>query len=197
MRPVTLGDDVVTLSVPTVDDVDAITEICQDPEIQRWTTVPSPYRREHAVGFVEDLVRSGWDEDRERTWAMRVDGRLVGMVGLGRKPVRCAEVGFWMAAEARGRGLLDRSLILVLDHAFAPAGMDLDRVEWKAFAGNWRSWRAVWRHGFRFEGALRSGGVHRDVRRDDWVGGLLREDAREPVLPWPGTTVDPLGRPPA
>ncbi|EYR64608.1 acetyltransferase [Actinotalea ferrariae CF5-4] len=197
MHPVTLGDDVVTLSVPTVEDVDAITAICQDPEIQEWTTVPSPYRREHAVGFVEDLVRSGWEDDRERNWAVRVDGRLVGMVGLGRRPLRCAEVGFWMAPDARGRGLLDRALRLVLDHAFDPGGMDLERVEWKAFAGNWRSWRAVWRHGFRFEGALRRGGVHRDARRDDWVGGLLRDDPREPVLPWPGTVVDPLGTPPA
>jgi RimJ/RimL family protein N-acetyltransferase len=190
MHPVTLCDDVVTLSAPTSDDVDAITAICQDPEIQEWTIVPRPYGREHAVWFVEELVGGGWAEDRERTWAVRVGGEVVGMVGLGRKPVRCAEIGYWMAPSARGQGYLHRALGLVLDHAFDPAGMDLDRVEWKAYGGNWRSWRAVWRHGFRFEGALRLGGVQRDVRRDDWVGGLLRDDPREPAQPWPGTTVE-------
>lgn len=190
MHPVTLGDDVVTLSAPTLDDVDAITAICQDPEIQAWTVVPSPYERQHAVRFVEELVAGGWAEDRERTWAVRVDGAVVGMVGLARKPVRCAEVGYWMAPEARGQGFLHRALTLVLDHAFDPAGMDVDRVEWKAYGGNWRSWRAVWRHGFRFEGALRLGAVQRDLRRDDWVAGLLRDDPREPAQPWPGMTVE-------
>ncbi len=151
--------------------------------------MPTPYRREHAVWFVEELVDGGWREDRERTWAVRVGGDLRGMVGLARRPVRSAEVGYWMAPEARGQGLLDRSLGLVLDHAFDPTGMDLDRVEWKAFGGNWRSWRAVWRHGFRFEGALRLGGVQRDTRRDDWVGGLLRDDPASrpgpgPAPPW-------------
>jgi RimJ/RimL family protein N-acetyltransferase len=196
MHPVTLGDDVVTLSAPTLDDVDVITAICQDPEIQEWTVVPRPYEREHAVWFVEELVGGGWAEDRERTWAVRVGGEVAGMVGLGRKPVRCAEIGYWMAPQARGQGHLHRALGLVLDHAFDPAGMDVDRVEWKAYGGNWRSWRAVWRHGFRFVGALRLGGVQRDVRRDDWVGGLLRDDPREPAHPWPGTTVE-VPAPPA
>ena len=44
------------LSVPTHADVDRITEICQDPAIQEWTTVPSPYTRGSAVSFVEQVV---------------------------------------------------------------------------------------------------------------------------------------------
>ena len=36
------------LSVPTADDVDAITAAAQDPEVPRWTTLPAPYERHHA-----------------------------------------------------------------------------------------------------------------------------------------------------
>jgi hypothetical protein len=30
-------------------DVEAVFEACQDPEIQRWTTVPSPYTHNDAM----------------------------------------------------------------------------------------------------------------------------------------------------
>lgn len=33
-------------------DVDWILQACQDLEIQRWTQVPRPYSREHALSFV-------------------------------------------------------------------------------------------------------------------------------------------------
>lgn len=36
------------------DDVDAVFAACQDAEIQRWTEVPVPYRREHAAAFGPD-----------------------------------------------------------------------------------------------------------------------------------------------
>jgi RimJ/RimL family protein N-acetyltransferase len=191
MQPVTLQDGPLLLSVPTADDADRVTVLCQDALVQAWTTVPSPYLPEHGRTFVEEYVAAGWREDRERTWAIRLDGVLHGMVGMSRRPVRSAEVGYWLGPQARGRGVLHRSLALVLDHAFAPDGMDLDRVEWRAYAGNWASWRAVWRHGFRFEGAVRGGGVQRDQRRDEWLGTLLRGDPREPAAPWPATTVPP------
>lgn len=192
MLPVTLTDGVVTLGAPTDDDVPTITRLCQDPDVQAWTTVPSPYAEDDARGFVAGYVRSGWAEDTVRTWAIRSGAQLCGMVGLERRSLRSAEVGYWLGPEHRGRGLLTRALGLVLDHAFDPGGMDVDRVEWRAYAGNWASWRAAWRHGFRLEGALRLGGKQRGVRRDEWVGSLLRDDPREPVAPWPAATIDLL-----
>ena len=34
------------------DDIDAMTESCNDPDVQRWTRVPKPYTRDHAAEFV-------------------------------------------------------------------------------------------------------------------------------------------------
>jgi len=53
MVPVTLHTDRLVLSIPTEADIDAITAACQDPEVPRWTTVPSPYTRKNAVEFIE------------------------------------------------------------------------------------------------------------------------------------------------
>jgi RimJ/RimL family protein N-acetyltransferase len=187
VEPVELRDSVVTLSTPAVADVDVIAALCQDPEIQWWTTVPSPYTRADAEHFVSEWVIGGWAEDRDCTWGIRVDGDLVGMVGLRLQPAASAEIGYWLGPGARGRGLLHRALVLVLDHAFARDGLDLERVEWQCYAGNWPSWRAAWRVGFRLEGAVRGAGLQRDRRVDAWVGTLLRDDPRRPVEDWPAT----------
>ena len=51
-----LTDGVITLRHPTMDDVDAICAGCQDPEVPKWTGVPSPYTRENAVEWIERTV---------------------------------------------------------------------------------------------------------------------------------------------
>ena len=63
-------------------------------------------------------------------------------------------------------------------------------MTWRAVVGNWPSRRVAWRAGFRIEGTLRAELVHRDrVRRDAWVGTLLRGDPRAPNEPWPAEAV--------
>lgn len=44
------GDPV--LRPPSAADIDRITEICQDPEIQRCSRLPVPYHRDDAASFV-------------------------------------------------------------------------------------------------------------------------------------------------
>jgi RimJ/RimL family protein N-acetyltransferase len=104
-----------------------------------------------------------------------------------------------MAPWGRGAGGATRAVALVLDHAFDPDGLDLVRVAWLAYVGNWPSRRIAWRAGFRLEGTIRLEAVQRDgIRRDSWVGTLLRGDPREPNEPWPddvpadGAAVPPL-----
>ncbi|MDR3068704.1 MAG: GNAT family N-acetyltransferase [Cellulomonas sp.] len=194
---VDLHDDVVRLTPPVESDIPAIVAACQDPAVAAWTTVPSPYTRDDAEQFVTGYVVDGWNawadgaDDGKATWAIRTATGLAGMVGLTAEPVRSAEVGYWMAPAARGRGLLHRSLDLVLDWAFDAAdGPHLDRVVWHALAGNWASWRAAWRVGFQFEGVQRLGSVQHGSRRDTWTASLLRDDPRTPVGPWPATTIE-------
>ena len=186
MTPFELTDGVVLLDLPGPDDVEAVFRVCQDPDIQHWTTVPSPYRREHALSFVTEFIPNGWADGSGQTWVVRdvADGNaLVGAIGLVTQPVRSAVIGYWLAPGARGRGLMGRAVVLVLDAAFDR--LDLDRVEWRADEGNAPSRAVAERAGFRVEGCLRGGSVHGETRRDVWVGTVLRADDR-PVLAIPG-----------
>ncbi|MBO1750245.1 GNAT family N-acetyltransferase [Actinotalea sp. BY-33] len=194
-----LCDDRLLLTVPTEEDLDDITAACQDPEVARWTTVPAPYTREHARGFVRDMVLPGWEQGTSEVWALR--GRattrtpgdapadltpvrgMLGMVGLHGIADGEAELGYWTAPWARGQGLMTRAAAIVVEHAFAD--LDLVRLTWHAYVGNWPSRRVAWRLGFQVEGTLRAHGLQRGERIDSWAATLLRDDPRQPAEPWP------------
>ncbi|MDF2848770.1 MAG: family N-acetyltransferase [Oerskovia sp.] len=193
MEPFVLANERVHLAMPTAADVDRVTELCQGAEIAAWTTVPSPYTRADAATFIEDIVPEAWRTGRGTTWAIRrpdaPHGPVLGMVGitLDSSPTHdtSAEIGYWLAPEARGEGLMTEAARLVVDWAFDPEGLGLSRMVWTAFTGNWASRRVAWRLGFRVEGAVRGYGIQRGTRRDAWIGTLLAADPREPVEPWP------------
>lgn len=187
MRTPTLTDGTVLVGPITDDDLDDITEACQDPEVPAWTTVPSPYSRADAESFLDLTVRPGWVRGDQLVWAVRAvgDARLQGVIGLHGVGQGSAEIGYWMAPWGRRRGLLGRAVRVVTDHALDPEGIGLERLTWSAVVGNWPSWRVVWAVGFRIEGTRRKHLVKQGERVDAWVGGLLRHDPREPAEPWP------------
>ncbi|WP_223694486.1 GNAT family N-acetyltransferase [Leifsonia poae] len=197
-EPVVLTGSRAVLSIPTGHDIDRITELCRDAAIAAWTTVPVPYVRADAEGFVFGFVTSGWAHGTGCTWAIRLepDGPLVGMIGLDGIKDGEAEVGFWLAPDARGRGVMSEAVSLVADYAFAPSGLavraasglGLERLVWHAFTGNAASAAVARRAGFRFEGEHRLGGSQRGRRLDDWQASLLRDDPRTPASGWPEQT---------
>lgn len=185
METVTLTTERLALRPPDAADIDAITAACQDPEIPRWTTVPSPYTRAHAVDFVA-IVAKGWAEEIELVWSIRRDDELVGMIGLHkleRNPDgSSAEIGYWMTASTRGEGYLGEAAKTVVDWAFGELG--LVRLSWRAVAGNVPSARTARRLGFRYEGLQRLELISPRGRDDGWFAGLLATDDRTPV-DWP------------
>lgn len=185
MEPVTLRTERLVLRVPTDADVDAITAACQDPEIPRWTTVPSPYTREHGAGFV-DLVAQWWADGSQTVWGVFHDDVLAGVVGLhhitAHESGGATELGYWAAPAARGRGFMTEAARAVVDWGFAELG--LARITWRAVVGNIPSARTARTLGFRYEGMLRQGLTSPRGRDDGWMAGLLATDDRTPV-DWP------------
>src|SRR5690606_2252695 len=55
-----LTDGIVWLSRPRAADIDTITALCQEPSIGEWVTIPVPYRRTAAEGFLTDIADAGW-----------------------------------------------------------------------------------------------------------------------------------------
>ena len=106
------------------------------------------------------------------------DDQLLGSVGivhLDREERRC-ELGYWVAREARGRGVATRAVRMLSAWAFENLPTDL--IEIHAEPDNAASRRVAERVGFRFEGVLRSYFVNKGVRRDAASYSLLRGELR-------------------
>lgn len=182
MEPVTLTTERLVLRAPAADDAEAIERACQDPEIPRWTTVPSPYTLEHAKGFV-DLVAQWWADSSQTIWAIFEGEVLKGVVGLhhiaSHTAGGAAELGYWTAAAARGQGFTVEACEAVIEWGFTELG--LARIHWQAVAGNVASARTARALGFRYEGSMRQSLTSPRGRDDGWIAGLLPHDDRAPV----------------
>ncbi|GHB42075.1 acetyltransferase [Streptomyces cirratus] len=185
MEPTTLTTERLHLRPFAPSDEDEVYAAAQDPAIQRWTLVPSPYEREHARGFVRETVPDGWRDDKAYTFAVRLGARgpLVAAVGVHVRGPGSYEIGYWTAGEHRGRGYMGEALRAVARWTFTEVGAV--RLEWRAEAGNLASRAVAEKVGFRFEGLLRAGLLRGGTARDCWVGALLPSDLGLPsALPY-------------
>ena len=83
------------------------------------------------------------------------DGRTVGKIGLHDigEPEGNAELGYWLAADARGRGRMTRAARAMVGHAFETLG--LRRVWLTCDARNTSSRAVAERLGMRLEGTFK------------------------------------------
>lgn len=89
-------------------------------------------------------------------FSITVDGVLVGQITVGnviRASLRSAWVGYWVSSEIVGGGVATAAVALVVDHAFASAG--LHRIEATVRPENGPSLRVLTKSGFREEGLFR------------------------------------------
>jgi RimJ/RimL family protein N-acetyltransferase len=88
-------------------DIDEVFRACQDPDIQHFTRVPTPYRLEHAEGFVAGASRQ-WADGSGAPFAVTdpITGQLIGSVGLMQADHqrRRTEAGYWTAPWGRSHG---------------------------------------------------------------------------------------------
>jgi RimJ/RimL family protein N-acetyltransferase len=158
-------------------DIPAIVAACRDPEIPRWTRVPFDYDEGAAR---EWSVRAANDQANGDSLSVlvtdAVDDTLLGSIGIVAidwEDGRC-DLGYWMAAEARGRGVATRAVRALADWAFA--SLPIERINICAEPDNAASRRVAENAGFTFEGILRSWHVNKDRRADCAMYSLLRGD---------------------
>ena len=157
-----------------IDDVPAVTAACQDPEIARWLSfVPQPYTEEDARFYVQDCI--GAADDRKPFAITDAEtGDVIGSIDMRINRMQTGHIGYWLAAEARGRGLTTAALRALSRWAIEELG--LGRVELVTDPDNIVSQRVAEKAGFTREGILRSILLNRDGSRSDGVMFSLLPD---------------------
>lgn len=142
----------------------------------RWLPWVEETRTERdSARFIADAT----EERRRRrslVLAMCVDGAIVGTIGLHYVEWfdRSAELGYWIASGAEGRGYVTRAARLVLGFAFGTVG--LHRIVVRCAVGNERSARVAERLGLVREGLLREAHFVGGKFLDQHLYSLLRHE---------------------
>jgi RimJ/RimL family protein N-acetyltransferase len=152
----------------------------QDPEISRWTRVPFPYGASDARAYLlqrHDTLHAGTAAPFAIVSAADRD-HLLGSISLMRFSWQHAraEVGYWLAKDARGQGHVTRAVGLITAWGFRSLG--LERIDLLAATGNPASQRVAERCGFTREAVLRSYLPGKEGRQDMVAFGLLSSDER-------------------
>src|SRR5262245_1554412 len=166
-RPMEVRTERIMLRRWRIEDAPAVASACQDAEIERWLAfVPQPYTEADARFYIEDCLASG--EDRTPfAIADSATGDVIGSIEMRVNRLRTGHVGYWLAPEARGRGLMTEALRALSSMAFEELG--LGRVELVTDPDNIASQRVAEKAGFTREATLRSILVSRDGGRRDGV----------------------------
>jgi RimJ/RimL family protein N-acetyltransferase len=174
-----LADDVVALRPWRATDVQAQLAAFSDPFFQRFS--------DWAPRTEADARRTLVEQEEARRRGEQLELAVVGcrdhdvvlgggsLNGVDLSQGRAA-VGYWLAREARGRGLATRSVRLLARWAFE--GLDLARLELTCGPDNRASQRVAVRCGFTREGVLRSHMPFKGGRRDTVLFSLLPGEVR-------------------
>jgi RimJ/RimL family protein N-acetyltransferase len=151
-------------------DAEAIVAACNDRAIAEFLdAIPQPYTRSDAETYLE-MCGVGWRDGTMTNFAIVVDDQAVGSIGVRwiEPDQGVAEVGYWVAPEARGRRVCTRALKLVSGWVLARPGTA--RLQLRADEENVASNRVAENAGFTREGVLRSSHYNpRLDRRVDFV----------------------------
>lgn len=171
------------LDLPVPSDAPAVAEYCQDPLFERFMSLPWPYERRHADFFLSRLVPGGWLSGAEPTWAIREreGGPLLGIVGWRRAH---GDIGYWLGAPHRGRGLMTEAVVAVTDWLALELG--LTEIAWECVVGNAASVAVARKAGFTFTGERPTELTFRDGSyRPGWHGVLRTAEPRVERAGWP------------
>ena len=124
-------------------DIPDIVESCRDEETLRYTRLPLNYTRADAEDYLLTTARQIAAGQIQR-WAIDASG----VFGTPESPGTRAELGYYAAPKARGKGYMTEALQAVLGYAFDPLGLGLETVRWTALAGNEASERVAVKAGF-------------------------------------------------
>jgi ribosomal-protein-serine acetyltransferase len=140
--------------------------------------VPLTASADDSLDFIRATRRQLADDEGMQLALAVADGAIAGVAGFHRFDWqnRATTIGYWLAADRQGRGLMTAAVRALVAHAFEERG--LHRIEIAAAVDNARSRAVPERLGFREEGVRREAERHGERYLDLVVYALLSTDPR-------------------
>ena len=140
--------------------------------------LPYPYTEQDGKEFISAMLSA--DESETFAFAITVDNMVIGSIGIFRQGNihrQTAELGYYIAEEYWGKGIMTEAVKQICAYVFAKS--DIIRIYAEPFAYNIASCRVLEKVGFQYEGTLRSNAVKNGKVIDMEMYSLLKEEIKE------------------
>lgn len=137
--------------------------------------LPYPYTEQDGADFISDMLSE--DENETFAFAITVDNKVVGSIGVFRQGNihrLTAELGYYIAEEYWGRGIMTEAVKQTCEYVFDKS--DIIRIYAEPFAYNIASCRVLEKVGFQYEGTLRNNAVKNGKIIDMKMYSLLKAE---------------------
>lgn len=138
-----------------------------------WVT--EDYSLASAKGFIKQNQKA-FAENTSQGFGIFYRGKIVGAIGFVNFnwTSRRAEIGYWIAKDSEGRGIITKSCKGLIDYAFDE--LKLNRVEIRCATENTRSCAVPERLNFKLEGVLRQSEWRHTRFYDTAIYGMLAKE---------------------
>ena len=158
-----------------MDDLDNLVKFANNSKIAGNLTdaFPHPYTREAGIAYITTFR----DENPARVFAIGVEGIACGSIGVfPQTDIHCknAEMGYWLAEEYWGRGIMTEAVRQTIAHGFR--SFDICRIFARPFSTNLASQRVLEKAGMRLEGRFERSLFKNGQYLDELVYSILRPD---------------------
>ena len=132
----TLHYGLITLRKPEERDIVPLFEGVQDPIIPQFTRIPANYQMANAEHYVRERSPNGFTMRTELQLALEYDGKFAGALSFHTLDLDSAkaEIGYWLTADVRGKGVATSATRLLTEYGFESIGFH--RIEALVVASN-------------------------------------------------------------
>lgn len=165
----TLQYGLITLRKPEEQDIVPLFEGVQDPLIPKFTRIPANYQMANAEHYVRERSPNGFTMRTELQLVLEYDGKFAGALSFHTLDLEDAkaEIGYWLVAEMRGKGIATNAIKLLTEFGFESIGFH--RIEALVVESNVPSLQVLAKAGYKQEGILRDKSCCGDGTRENMI----------------------------
>ncbi|MEQ1769264.1 MAG: GNAT family N-acetyltransferase [Devosia sp.] len=134
----------LVLRAPIRGDVPELIRLADNKAIAKWlATLPSPYTRADAIGFVEILAQ----RPDERPYAITLNDKLIGVLGFSFEEGKAPEIGYWLGEPHWGKGIMTEAVKGAVEAAHLHSAFET--ITAQVLVGNDGSLKVLEKAGFK------------------------------------------------
>jgi RimJ/RimL family protein N-acetyltransferase len=155
-------------------DLCSLVKYANNGNVAKWLTnvFPHPYTKEDGKAYLSTVA----NDNPTKVFAIEVNGEAAGSIGIFPQTdihEKNAEVGYWLAEEYWGQGVMAKAIQEVVEYGFRT--FDIVRIFARPFSTNLKSQRVLEKAGFALEARLKKALFKNGEFMDEVIYAKLKE----------------------